>query len=358
MDLLRTRQFSRRKQYLFSTLLVLLTASVCFFMVPVIGYRTVSLILLLVVSVNAILFDIFPVLISSLLSAVVWNFFFIPPILTFHIGTAEDGLMFLMYFAIASINAIFTNKIREVEGKAREEAERAKTITLYDTLLNSLSHELRTPVATIIGAVDTLQESQLTPANRDELLAQIEMASTRLNRQVENLLNMSRLESGTLRLHRDWVDVNELIFSVVQKLSTADNRHSIHFVPNNELPLFKLDAGLIEQVLHNLVCNALQHTPEGSSVYIEAQASNDACVLRIADNGKGFPESEIPKVFYKFYRLPNSKVGGSGLGLSIAKGFVEAHNGNIQLSNRPAGGAVFEITLQAEISFMNSLKHE
>lgn len=327
-------------------------------MVPVIGYRTVSLILLLVVSVNAILFDIFPVLISSLLSAVVWNFFFIPPILTFHIGTAEDGLMFLMYFAIASINAIFTNKIREVEGKARDEAERAKTITLYDTLLNSLSHELRTPVATIIGAVDTLQESQLTPANRDELLAQIEMASTRLNRQVENLLNMSRLESGTLRLHRDWVDVNELIFSVVQKLSTADNRHSIHFASNNELPLFKLDAGLIEQVLHNLVYNALQYTPEGSSVYIEAKVANDVCVLRIADNGKGFPESEIPNVFHKFYRLPNSKVGGSGLGLSIAKGFVEAHNGSIQLSNRPAGGAVFEITLQAEISFMNSLKNE
>lgn len=357
MDLLSTRKFSKRKQYLLSTMFVALTATVCFLVVPVIGYRTVSLILLLVVSFNAVLFDVFPVLLSALLSAVVWNFFFIPPILTFHIGTAEDALMFLMYFAIASINVIFTNKIREMEGKARNEADRIKTIQLYDTLLNSLSHELRTPVATIIGAVDTLKESALTPDDNDELLSQIEMAGIRLNQQVENLLNMSRLESGTLRLHLDWMDVNELVFSVVQKLSAVENRHLIVFDPKDDLPLFKLDAGLMEQVLHNLIFNALQYTPDGSKVYIEAKAENDVCVLQIADSGKGFPESEIPNVFNKFYRLPNSKAGGCGLGLSIVKGFVEAHNGSIRLTNRPEGGALFEITLHAEVSFMNNLKN-
>jgi two-component system sensor histidine kinase KdpD len=113
-----------------------LTAVLCYFSVGFIGYRAVALILLLVVSVNAILFDIFPVILSALLSALIWNFFFIKPTVTLHIGTAEDALVFLMYFVIATINAVLTYKIREVERKERDEVERAKAIKLYNTLLN------------------------------------------------------------------------------------------------------------------------------------------------------------------------------------------------------------------------------
>lgn len=340
-----------------SIVLIVFTAVLCFFSLDFFGYRAVALILLLVVSVNAILFDILPVILSALLSAIIWNFFFIPPTLTFHIGTPEDGLMFLMYFVIASINAVLTYKIREVERKERDEEEKLKTITLYNTLLNSLSHELRTPVSAIIGAVDTLKESKdkLTPSNQSELLSQIDIASIRLNRQIENLLNMSRLESGILKLNFDWCDLNELIFSVVQKLSPTNGEHFIIFDANENLPLYKLDAGLLEQVLHNIIFNSLQYTPESSTIMISASHQSDTCVITISDNGNGFPESEIQNVFDKFHRLPQSKAGGIGLGLSIAKGFIEAHNGNIRLENE--NGAKFTISIPAEPSYINSLKN-
>lgn len=358
--MLITRKYSKRNQYLIGVLLIVLTAVICFFLVGIIGYRAVALILLLAVSLNAILFDIFPVMLSALLSALIWNFFFIPPILTFHIGTAEDGLMFLMYFAIASVNAVLTYKIREAESKARDKEEKENTIRLYNTLLNSLSHELRTPVSTIIGAVDTLKENKgnLSVTHQDELLSQIDTASVRLNQQVENLLNMSRLESGMLKLNLDWSDVNELLFSVVQKIAATHKTHTIIFEPDESLPLFKLDNGLMEQVFHNIIYNAVQYTVENSIIQIEAAYQSESCIISIADNGSGFPENEIQFAFDKFYRVPKTKVGGSGLGLSIAKGFTEAHNGKIILENKKEGGARFAISIPAETSFINKLKNE
>ncbi len=324
------------------------------------GYKVVALILLLTVSLVAMLFDILPVLCAAVLSALIWNFFFIPPIYTFHINNTEDLLMFLMYFVIALVNAVMTFKIREQETKVRDKEEKENTLRLYNTLLNSLSHELRTPVSTIIGAVDTLKESKdkLSVSNQAELLSQIDTASIRLNMQVENLLSMSRLETGILKLHKDWCDTSELIFSVIQKLAASNFNHNIVFNPNENLPLFKLDAGLLEQVLHNILINAIQYTPDNSVIKIDVAYLDENCVITISDNGSGFPENEIQFVFDKFYRLPNSKTGGSGLGLSIVKGYVEAHNGIIMLENNKEGGAKFTITIPAETSFINNLKNE
>jgi two-component system sensor histidine kinase KdpD len=330
----------------------------CFYMAPFIGYRVVALVLLVTVSFIAMFFEILPVLIAAILSAIIWNFFFIPPVYTFHITDAEDVLMFLLYFLIALVNAVLTFKIREAEKKARDEEEKENTIKLYNTLLNSLSHELRTPISTIIGAVDTLKESKdkLTSANQTDLLQEIDLASMRLNRQVENLLNMSRLESGMLKLNIDWCDINELIHSVIQKAIPAS--HILQFKSDETLPLFKLDRGLIEQVLHNLVHNAVQYTPEHTHIIIEVLHQSGNCVIHVTDNGKGFPATEMEAAFGKFYRLPNTKAGGSGLGLSIAKGFTEAHRGQLKLENNTAGGATFTIELPAETSFLNNLKNE
>jgi two-component system sensor histidine kinase KdpD len=331
----------------------------CFYATPFIGYRVIALVLLMTVSFIAMLFEILPVLVAAILSAVIWNFFFIPPVYTFHINDAEDVLMFLLYFFIALVNAVLTFKIREAEKKARDEEEKENTIKLYNTLLNSLSHELRTPISTIIGAVDTLKEhkDKLSSANQTDLLQEIDLASMRLNRQVENLLNMSRLESGMLKLNIDWCDINELIHSVIHKVAIPAS-HIILFKSDETLPLFKLDRGLIEQVLHNLVHNAIQYTPENTRITIEALHRSDTCVIRVADNGKGFPATEMIAAFEKFYRLPNTKTGGSGLGLSIAKGFTEAHRGRLKLENNAAGGATFTIELPAETSFLNNLKNE
>lgn len=347
-------------QYIICVASVLVVSLACFLSSEFIGYRVVALILLLTVSLLAVLFEILPVLTAAALSALIWNFFFIPPLFTLHVDHAEDLLMFLMYFVIAFVNAVLTFKIREAENKARDKEEKENTIKLYNTLLNSLSHELRTPVSTIIGAVDTIKESKgkLSSNNQEELLSQIDTASIRLNRQVENLLNMSRLESGMLKLNLDWCDVNELIFSVVQKLSATDSKHKIIFNPNENLPLFKLDAGLMEQVFQNIIFNAIQYTPENSVIEISAKHEAENCIVTISDNGKGFPESEIQFAFDKFYRLPHTKPGGSGLGLSIAKGFTEAHNGQLILESNNEAGAKFTISIPAETSFITSLKNE
>lgn len=347
-------------QHFISVVSVLLVSTACFLSADIIGYKVVALILLVTVSLLAMLFEILPVLTAAVLSAVIWNFFFIPPLFTFRINDAEDVLLFLMYFLIALLNGVLTFKIREAENKARDKEEKENTIKLYNTLLNSLSHEMRTPLSTIIGSVDTLKENRnnLSAKNKDDLLNQIDIASIRLNRQVENLLNMNRLETGMLRLKKDWCDINELIFSVIQKFATASNNHKILFEPNENLPLFKLDAGLMEQVFHNLIHNCIQYTPENSIIMIGASHQTDNCVITITDNGNGFPENEIQFVFDKFYRLPSSKTGGTGLGLSIAKGFVEAHNGKITLENIKEGGAKFTITIPAETSFITNLKNE
>ena len=228
-------------QYIISISLIAIVSVICFLTADLIGYKVIALILLLVVSVLAMTFDIYQVLCAAILSALIWNFFFIPPLFTFHIDNTEDILLFLMYFVIALVNAVLTFKIRAAEKKARDKEEKEKTIKLYNTLLNSLSHELRTPIATILGAVDTIKENKerLTSIQQSELLTAIDIASIRLNRQVENLLNMSRLETGMLKPKLDWVDTNELIHSVCKKLGFVIGGHKFIFSANDQLPLFK-----------------------------------------------------------------------------------------------------------------------
>ncbi|MBK9106911.1 MAG: DUF4118 domain-containing protein [Saprospiraceae bacterium] len=359
LTFLPTRQLPHPIQFAVSLILVLAVALLYYYADSLIDYRIVALVLLMTVSIIAMLFDMMPVLSAAVLSAVIWNFFFIPPIFTFHISNAEDLLFFLLYFLIACVNAVLTLKIRDAEKKARDKEEKENTIKLYNTLLNSLSHELRTPISTIIGAVDTLQENkaQLSIPHQNELLSQIELAGLRLNRQVENLLSMSRLESGMLKLKLDWCDLNELIHSVIDKFVTIPT-HKILFSANDKLPLFKLDAYLLEQVLYNLIQNAVLYTPQNTIIKLSAEFISNECVIRISDNGKGFPEHEIPLVFQKFYRLPKSRTGGSGLGLSIVKGFVEAHRGCVKLENNSQGGATFTLYIPAEASYINILKNE
>jgi len=360
MGLFKARKYSTTNQYLISLSLVAITSVACYFSVDFIGYQVVALILLFLVSFLAMLFEIFPVLLTAVLSAIIWNFFFIPPTFTFHIGAPEDTLMFLMYFVVASINAVLTFKVRQIEKRARDKEEKEKTIKLYNTLLNSLSHELRTPISTIIGAIDTIQgnENKLSESNIAELHSEIKIAGFRLNRQVENLLSMSRLEAGMLKPNLDWCDVNELIFSIINDSKEDTKEHRIYFEPEENLPLFKTDRGFLEQIIHNIIYNAIHHTPKNSLIKIAVEHKNGNCQIVISDNGTGFPEKEISFVFDKFYRLSHSSTGGIGLGLSISKGFTEALNGKIHLENVATGGAKFTIEIPAETSSINELRNE
>lgn len=215
-----------------SILLILLVSATCYVFTQYIGYKIVALILLMTVSVVAMLFDILPVLVAAILSALIWNFFFIPPTFTFHINDTEDVLMFFLYFFIALINAVLTFNIRVAENKARDKEEKENTIKLYNTSLNSLSHELKTPIATIIGNVDILKDNniKLTATHQKDLLNEIDIASVRLNKQVENLLNMSRLETGMLQLNLDWCDMEELVNATIHKTILLNNPKEPMFI--------------------------------------------------------------------------------------------------------------------------------
>ena len=346
-------------QYVVSFSLIALTSISCYLSLSLIDYRVVALILLLVVSVIAMLFKIRPVLFTAILSAFIWNFFFILPTYTFGIDNPEDTLLFSMYFVIALLNAVLTSKIRKAEQEAREKEEKEKTIELYNTLLNSLSHELRTPIATIIGTVDTLKENKkkLPGSLITDMLSEIEKAGLRLNRQVDNLLNMSRLESGFVNLQLDWTDMDELIYTILENNNKEFNKHTIIYQTSENIPLFKIDRALMEQVIYNLLHNAVQYTPVESFIYIDIKHKDSFCIIEIKDSGKGFPEDKVEHVFEKFYRLPDSATGGTGLGLSIVKGFVEAQHGKIKLINKPGSGAIFIIKIPVETTNFNPNQH-
>lgn len=347
---------SKQKQFIISLSLVLIVSAICYGISPWLGYRVVAFILLLSVSLIAISFDILPVLVSAALSAFIWDFFFIPPRFTVHVSNTEDAILLIMYFVIAMISAVLTYKIRQVEKASRKKEEKANTLKLYDTLLNSFSHELRTPIATIIAATDNIQSgnNNLTAENKTELISEISKASLRLNQQVENLLNMSRLDSGFIKPKIDWCDISELVYDTVGKIEDNGITQKISITINPDLPLVKTDKLLLGQSIYNLLNNACLYTKPDSKINITALIHVDILELIIEDDGAGFPPEEIENVFDKFYRLKFSKPGGTGLGLSIVKGFVEALKGNVSLENVSTGGARFTITLPAETAYLKT----
>ena len=355
MAAFRLSKLSLRKQYVMSVTLILLVAGSSYLFSSLLGYRIVALLLLLSVSLTAMVFEILPVVAAAILSVLVWNFFFIPPKFTFAIKNAEDALMLVMYFVVALVNAVLTNKIRKAEKKATLEKEKENTLKLYNTLLNSLSHELKTPISTILGATDNLQAmaDKLSEHHKYVLLNEISKASIQLDRQVNNLLNMSRLESDFVRPKYDWFDAGELVYGVLGQLKDQLNGKPVHVALKENLPLFRLDYALVSQVLHNLIHNSIMYIPKYAVITVRVNYKEAGLILVVEDTGHGFPEAEISRVFEKFYRLKDSSTGGTGLGLSIVKGFVEAMHGTIKLENMPEGGAVFTVELPSELSYIS-----
>lgn len=349
-------------QYLIVILVIALTAVVCKPLSNQQGYHIVSFILLFVVSIMAVILGIGPVLLASTLSALVWNFFFIPPHYAFRIEKTEDKLMFVSFFFIALLNGVLTNRIRRQERLALEREEKSRLLSesdkLYKTLFTLISHEFRIPIATIMGASDTLLLPQTSDLNKTELASEIFKASARLNHLVENLLNMSRLESGKISVHRDWCDINDILNKVTRVLKQElEQFHLVSIVPD-DMPMVRLDFGLMEQVIYNLLLNSCQHTPPGSTIRFNSDFQDGRLIFVVEDNGPGFPSALLDRVFNKFFRVDNSRAGGLGLGLSIVKGLVEAHGGTVGVSNIQLGGARFSIKIPTEIPDMKKVKFE
>ncbi len=320
------------------------------------NYHLVPYLLLLTVSVLATFMSVIPVLIASTLSALVWNFFFIPPHFTFHIEKTEDLLLFAMFFMIAIINGVLTSRIRQMSELAQKAHFLSDSDKLYKTLFNSISHELRIPVSTIMGASENLIQPDYSPEIKAELASEILTASARLNRVIENLLNMSRLESGRISIKLDWHDVNDLFNKVLIDLADELHQHKIIIDVPEDMPLIKIDFGLMENVLYNLVYNSIQHSPVNSEIKLSSFHENNVLVIQVADMGSGFPEDKIDKVFDKFFRINGAKPGGLGLGLSIVKGFIDAHKGRIIVENLETGGALFTIYIPSDLPPIDNLK--
>ncbi len=491
-------------QYFLAGLITILTALIFFPFREVIAYQIVAFALLFIVSILTIFLGIGPILLAAMLSALLWDYFFIPPSFTLHIGKPEDVLMLVMYFMIALLNGILTSRIRnqqkltyvreertgalyqltkglslasgiddvikvsangiskffkfecailiqegnnELEHKIRydtklkfsnselsiaswvfhhqkkagkhtdtlpsteftfyplntnrmhlgvvavkhdkafsgeeeifwdtfktqisnavereflnELARNASILNesdkLYKTLFNSISHELRIPVATIMGATDSLLSVDYDKETYTKLCTEIFTASERLNRLIENLLNMSRLESGRILPRLDWHDVNDLVNKVIDNLKTELTNFNLEVVIPDNMPLVKIDYGLIEQVLHNLLFNATQYSPHRTTIRVKIYYDKPNLVILVMDRGPGFPKNAIPHVFNKFYRVEGTKAGGTGLGLSIVKGFVEAHNGTVAITNRQNGGARLMVKIPTEIHDLGIIQLE
>jgi two-component system sensor histidine kinase KdpD len=252
-----------------------------------------------------------------------------------------------LFEALAGLAALAIAKLK-LAGEAQKVRNLEESERLSTTLFNSISHDLRTPLSAIIGAVTSLQEGEdiYTPDQRKSLLQNIKQGALRMNRLVSNLLDMARLESGYIKMHSEWCDIQDIIGVVLRQYQELWNARPIKVDIPPDLPLVVVDSGLIEQVFTNLLDNANKYSPAESEIIIIVEKQETEMRITVADQGKGLPSGHEDQVFDKFYRLISpGYVSGTGLGLSICKSIVEAHGGRIWAENRPGGGELFIFTL-------------
>lgn len=249
--------------------------------------------------------------------------------------------------SIASLAAVAIERVQLAEA-ARTTQVLEATEKLQTALLNSISHDLRTPLVSITGTLSSLQDdgSHLDERAKQSLIDNARQEADRLNRLVGNLLDMTRLESGTVKVHREPAEIEDVIGAALEQLNgRLGDRHVDVQVPR-DLPLVPLDFGLMVQVLINLIDNADKYSPPGSPIEVQGAKADSAVELLVADRGIGIPPSDLDRVFDKFYRVERPEsVSGTGMGLSICKGIVEAHGGHIRAENRPGGGTIIRLTL-------------
>jgi two-component system, OmpR family, sensor histidine kinase KdpD len=236
--------------------------------------------------------------------------------------------------------------------EAQQAHVRAETERMRNAILSSVSHDLRTPLATITGAASTLMDEQRTIDStvRAELSRSIYREADRLDRLLKNLLDMMRIEAGAVQLNKEWHPLDEVVGAGLARLEGRLRDHTVNTrIPAN-LPLVHVDGVLLEQVVVNLVENAVKYAPAGSTIDISASAGDREVVVEVADRGPGIPSGEETRIFDKFYRGTLAREGGVGLGLTICRGVMEAHGGRIWAENRSGGGAVlrFAIPLPAQ----------
>jgi two-component system sensor histidine kinase KdpD len=259
-----------------------------------------------------------------------------------------EQLHLLEAFAHQSALAVAGDRL---EQKQKQTQVLMETEKLRSSLLSSVSHDLRTPLAAIAGSASSLLENRknMDEKTQHDLLENIYGESERLNRLVNNLLEMTKLESGAIRAKKEKIHINEIIGSALGRLEKQIGPRTIQIEAPQDLPAVPMDGLLVEQVLVNLLDNALKYTPENSPVELSAGIEGAWMSVKVFDRGPGLTEEDLVHVFDKFYRGQAQRLaGGTGLGLSVCKGILDLHEGKIEAFNRPGGGAVFQFSLPTE----------
>lgn len=234
-----------------------------------------------------------------------------------------------------------------------------ETEKLQNALLNAISHDLKTPLVSVIGVLSSLQEEgmHLDENAKENLIQVAREEADKLNHLISNLLDESRIEAGAIKITKQPVEIQDLVGSALEQLGARAKRHRFKIEIPPELPFVYVDVGLIVQALVNVIDNALKYSPQDTPIEIKAQTVDEQLQIEIIDMGVGIPPQDIDRIFDKFYRIQRpDNVSGTGMGLSISKGIIEAHGGYIEANNHPGGGTVIRISLSSDKTPFNERK--
>ncbi|MBW8807168.1 MAG: PAS domain-containing sensor histidine kinase [Catenulisporales bacterium] len=307
-----------------------------------------SQVLIYLVAVVAIarLCGMLAALVSAIWASVLLDYYFISPVHTFRIAGANDVIALTAFVIVA----ITVASVVEYSGKAAAEAAQLEAADRMRTaLLTAVSHDLRAPLAAARAAVDTLRDPQfdLAAADRAELLGAAHASLSRLSRLVEDLLDMSRLQSGALKPHLEPVAVAEVVPRAIDDVPAAAGRVNVTAVPART-PVALADGALLERVLANLIGNAAKHTASPIEISVERKEDRAQVEVRVIDHGPGIPAADRERVFRPFQRLGDrDNAAGVGLGLALARGLTEAMGGTLLPEDTPGGGLTMVVAVPA-----------
>jgi K+-sensing histidine kinase KdpD len=288
---------------------------------------------------------------ASVMGIVAFNFFFVPPVRSFAVHDPQHLLTFAIMLAVA---LVISHLVASVRGQAKAQAElaiAAETERVRSALLASISHDLRTPLAVMSGASSSLAErgEQLGAEERRALAGTVYRQARDMAEVMGNVLQMTRLENGAIVLARDWDSLAEIAGSALERVGGRLAGHRVMVDLPPDLPLVRVDAILIEQVLGNLLENAARHTPAGTLVRLRAAVLQGELTVSVEDFGPGLQPEDFKRLFAKFHHgAVEGPAGGVGLGLAICRAVLKLHGGRIWAEQLPGGGSAFRFTLPLE----------
>jgi two-component system sensor histidine kinase KdpD len=318
---------------------------------PYIDPVNIAMLYLIAVVVVALRFSRGAAIATALLCVLAFDFVFVPPYLSFAVNDAQYLVTFAILLAVGLVISGLAERARWQEQARATLAVEAETERVRSALLSSISHDLRTPLAVMSGASSSLVESgeRLGPGERRALAESIFRHSRAMADVMGNVLQMTRLETGTLKLKRDWSSIEEIAGSVLDRLGGRLAQHRVMLDLPAGLPLVRVDATLVEQALGNLLENAAKHTPPGTLVRLRAVEREGELIVSVEDFGPGLDPGDFARVFAKFHRgVGEGAAGGIGLGLAICRAIVLLHGGRIWAEQLPGGGTAFRFALPVE----------